>query len=168
MGSKAERIADLKAQCTEAQLALLEGPFGDNLPALHEWPLNMATRFLKPTCTHADRMQLVWFLAVNAAPPNTLIRWAKARPGYLRWQQSCHDLISLLLDWQIGNFAGANGKEAKTAWCMYLGMAVPVHAPSFAKEFVAVAALGHKAGCSFFEDALTEIRQYAKTLPREC
>jgi hypothetical protein len=180
--TKAELAAQLKIQCSDARLALLDSPAWPMRP-VDEWPKKMMRLWLGSHVGHVDRLQLVYFLAANQCPPNLIVQWAKAQGGWLRTDRSALDMANLVKDWASGAWEGDAGKPLKTAWCMDLKQVVTVTTPNYAFEeaprkytvydgdwALGVEKVGSAympSGKQFWLDAIADLRTYALTLPRK-
>ena len=146
---------------------MIEGYLSDILPPLKEWPLHALRRFLGKHLGFNDRCCLVYFLAANGAPPCLIPMWAKCQAGWLRTDKSALHMASLIEAWRKGEFEGENGKELKTAWCMENQQLITVYTPTFAFETAGRQQLDYKPGCTYWSDAVTELKDLARTLPRK-
>ncbi len=156
--TKKATAALLKSKCSEARLALLDGDLADLMRPVEEWPRTQMQHFLGEHVGFNARCNLFYFFAVNGVPPCIWVKWATAQRGWLAYDKSALDVADLMKAWMKGDFEGDNGKALKTAWCMERHEVVTVYTPNFAFDEV---------GSWHFEDAIAELQQFAKMLPRK-
>ena len=164
--SKKDVARELKRQCSEARLALLDGVLADVMHPIEEWPVNMIRKFLGPHLSFADRCSLFFFLTVNGFPPSLWQTWAEAQQGWLQNDNSVQTIISLFEDLLQGKYEGENGGQIKEAWCMELQRKVTVYTPNFAYDETGCPP-DYISGKSLFTDAINGLKQYKMTRPRE-
>ena len=181
--ANANVVLRLKPQCSEQRLAFLDVVLPEHMPEVEQWHPWEAERFLGAHLGHGDRFKLFLYLTGNGFPPFLWEQWAKAQPGWLRWQESVLDLATLMKRFKEGKLADFKVKQIRPrgadAWEECLGY------PAFLNESEQRRAWrtypkdtrplwlvdGHcdapPPACSMIDDAITSLKQYALTLPRE-
>ena len=172
-------VDGLLAQCNAARRSMVEGVLADLMPPLREWPEREVRKLLGPRIGHTDRCSFAYFMLGNAVPPEVIVDWCLAQPGYLRHSESARHLATLILDHKNGRFDGSSGAAAKTCWNVTEKEVKPVYTPHFARdedpqrikryndkyEVVGVEYL--LPGAHYWNAAAARLNQHAGTLPRK-
>ena len=151
----------LLAGCSSERLQMLNGVLSDVFWPVYEWPLHEARRFLGPRVGFDDRASISKFLLGNGLPPSVIVQWAKAQPGWLRHRESALDMANLIKKHADGKWED----QCKQTWSLQLKQKVVVYTPNYAFEEIGNPKLDYKPGRQFWTEAITELQEYAKTLP---
>ena len=99
-------VGELLMACSEKRKQMVQGVLADTMPPLHEWPEHHIRMLLAPKLPYngiADssgkmhsRHAFVCFVLGNGMPPQVLVDWIIAQPGYIRHFEGAKDIAELI------------------------------------------------------------------------
>lgn len=165
--------AALVSVCSKERKIMLAN-LSDFMPAVSEWPAEIARAWLGAHITDKERLNLVRFWGVHSSSPGLIVKWAQAQPGWLRWNTSAVKMADKIAKWRDGKYSGiwneAGGcwyVKPNYAWSVDHQQYEDVVVPHFAMDEHIDSKLGYTCGRAYWDDAIKELHTMAKTLPHE-
>jgi hypothetical protein len=157
--------------CSKERKIMLAN-LSDFMPAVSEWPAEIARAWLGARIKDDDRLKLVWFWGVHSSSPGLIVKWAQAQPGWLRYKESAVKMADKIAKWRDGKYSGiwneAGGcwyAKPNYAWSVDHQQYEDVVVPHFAMDEHIDSKLGYTCGRAYWNDAIKELHEMATNLP---